>query len=192
LNKAETFYLAARQAAHEPLMEQRATLGLARVYESLVKLDKAKEEYQRLKDKWPNGLYASVAAQRLEDLNQLATKEFYDWFAEYEPKSPAAGGLGTPGIKPPFEVPEDPDFGSLKQTPDSSSSQDTSPAKPGETDIKLTPPLLGNQKDKPSQGEPEKDDAPKKSQPDDAASKPAASEKPSNPETPPSDKSPNP
>jgi hypothetical protein len=69
-------------------------------------------------------------------------------------------------------VPEEPDFGSLK--PGANSTQGTSGSKPDETEIKLTPPLLEGQKDKPSANEPEAN----KSAPDGASNKSDSTEKP--------------
>jgi hypothetical protein len=35
-------------------------------------------------------------------LDRLATKNFYDWLARYEPPRPMAGEPGTPGTRPDF------------------------------------------------------------------------------------------
>jgi predicted negative regulator of RcsB-dependent stress response len=107
LRQAEQHYLAVQQKASDPLLEERATLGLGRVYESQVQLDKAKQAYQQLLDRWPNGAFAATARERLNDLSQQSTKEFYDWFAGSEPKTPAEGP-GTPGSRPSFNFEEEP------------------------------------------------------------------------------------
>jgi predicted negative regulator of RcsB-dependent stress response len=102
LRKAQEHYQSVQQQASDPLLLQRATLGLARVYESQVELDKAQQEYKRLLKDWPNGAYTVAAKQRLDDLDQKSTREFYDWFATNEPKS--TGSLGEPGSRPSFDL----------------------------------------------------------------------------------------
>ncbi len=106
LRKAEEHYLAVQQKAKEQLLLERATLGLARTYESLPNLEKAQQEYKRLVEKWPNGAYTLRAKERIEDLSQKSTKDFYDWFVANEPKSSLDGGLGTPGSRPSFNLDE--------------------------------------------------------------------------------------
>ena len=142
-----------------------------------MKLDKAKEEYERLKTKWPTGVYVAVANQRLDDLNKQSTKEFYDWFVVNEPK-PSISGLGEPGIRPPFDAPLQPDvINSIKQSlegsPDESGANKSSDIK-----INLTPPLLGSEKDKPAKPaeSPTPEKNPDEKKPDEASSKPSASE----------------
>jgi hypothetical protein len=104
LRKAEEHYRAVQQQAKDPLLQQRATLGLARAYESsLNNLDKARQEYQQLVDDWPDGAYTIAARERLKDLEQKSTKDFYDWFAVNEPKGPDSG-LGTPDSRPSFNL----------------------------------------------------------------------------------------
>ena len=147
LKKAEESYLAVREKSSEPLLKQRATLGLARVHESLVDLEKARDEYQRLVDQWPDSVYAAVATRRLEDLKEKSTREFYDWFAAQEPKPPVEGP-GTPGMRPPFNLDDIPDSLPNTLTPGVSpgSSDIDSPAtdspgtdKPAETPAPTTP-----------------------------------------------------
>ncbi len=84
-------------AAKEQLLKQRATMGLARTYESLNELGKARELYWELADekRWEPPLYAAMSAQRLANLDQASTKEFYDWFARLQP-TPATAAPGTP------------------------------------------------------------------------------------------------
>ena len=148
LKKGEGYYLAAREATREPILGQRATLGLARVYESLVKLDKAKEEYARLKEHWPDSVYGPLAERRLADLQQQSTREFYDWFAAHEPKSPLGGPLGTPGTRPPFEPPSEPDLGGSLLDELNKTSKSAAPAADGE--IRLSPPLLNSESSPPA------------------------------------------
>jgi hypothetical protein len=87
--------VASKPAARESLLKQRAMWGLARTYESLNELDKARELYSQLakKDSWKPPLYAEESAHRLADLEQQPTKQFYDWFAQYQPPAAAKSGL---------------------------------------------------------------------------------------------------
>lgn len=64
-------------------IQEKATYGLGRARESLGELDKARTFYKAVADK--GGPYAGLAKQRLDDLNRTEIKEFYDWYAKYEP-----------------------------------------------------------------------------------------------------------
>lgn len=116
LGKAVDHYQRLRKSAREPALQERATLGLARAYESQGRLEQAREEYKQLLARWPNGVYADFVQSRLADLERDSTKAFYDWFARQEKKSPVAGEPGTPGHRLPFDpgsLPaEPPDVGS--------------------------------------------------------------------------------
>jgi hypothetical protein len=103
LRVAEESYQAALADA-EVLAQQRATLGLARVYETQQEFDKARKHYQALKDGWPEGVLAELAARRLADLERQRTKEFYDWFAKQDPKPPLDGEGLPPGSPLPFDL----------------------------------------------------------------------------------------
>lgn len=88
-------------AQSSDLIQQRATLGLARAYESMgdgTSLEKARELYKKITTAFPDGLYAQEAERRLEDLQRDSTKRFYDKLTAYEP--PQATGPGTPGVRP--------------------------------------------------------------------------------------------
>lgn len=129
LRKAEEHYQAVQKSASDPLLLQRATLGLARVYESQVTVDnhvsKAQKEYQQLLDRWPNGAYTLAAKERLDDLSHKSTKEFYDWFATNEPKS---SNFGEPGSRPAFNLDDSKDDFKLDSlnTPGTDESNKTS------------------------------------------------------------------
>ncbi len=91
LNKAVECFKNATKQVDEPALRQRATYGLARTYEALSgtaqsELAKATEAYKEVVTKWPDGTYAKAAQRRLNDLEQPATKKFYDQFAKYDPK----------------------------------------------------------------------------------------------------------
>ncbi len=103
LQKALEDYQAILRESDEPMLTQRATFGLARAREGLAKdLIKAREEYRSIATKWPDSPYAAPAEARAKDLDRLATKTFYDWFAKYEPPRPMSKEPGTPGVRPDF------------------------------------------------------------------------------------------
>jgi hypothetical protein len=93
------------------LLAERATFGLGEAFESQNELDKAREQYESLKSKWPGGAFSAEADRRLGDLERSTTKSFYDWFAKQEPKRKPAAGALTPGKTPDF------DFGKIEEHP---------------------------------------------------------------------------
>ncbi len=101
LRQAINNYQTVLNETTDDTLTQRALYGLGRGHEALASLDdlkKARADYQKLFDGWPDGVYAEVAKQRLRDLARPATKEFYDWFARHEP--PAK--VSPSGKKPEF------------------------------------------------------------------------------------------
>lgn len=137
LRKAEEHYQDVQKKASDPLLLERATLGLARVYESQVKLSDAQQEYQRMLKLWPQGAFAPTARDRLKDLSQPSTKEFYDWFAANGPK-PADSGLGTPDARPPFHLPEPADI-PLNLNPSTTPANDANKTSQGPGDSSAEP-----------------------------------------------------
>lgn len=132
LRKAIAEYEAVLAHRVEPMVAQRANLGLARSYESLDQLDEARKVYRDLVDvnKWPDALFAEQAQARLDDLDRPQTKEFYDWFASQDPKPSIEGSRG--------EVPLD----ALKfdsELPDDPVSNDTETPLSGETPVPDAP-----------------------------------------------------
>ena len=87
-----------------PMLEQRAHLGLGRSMESLNNLDRARREYQIVVERWPDTAVGLDAKNRLEGLNREPIKRFYDWLAKYEPKRSVSQQPGTPGLKPDFNI----------------------------------------------------------------------------------------
>jgi hypothetical protein len=103
LQNALEDYQAILRDSDDPMLTQRATFGLARAREGLAKdLIKAREEYRSIATKWPDSPYAAPAEARAKDLDRMATKSFYDWFAKYEPPRPMAKEPGSPGVRPDF------------------------------------------------------------------------------------------
>ncbi len=102
LRQAADKYQSILHDSRQPMLLQRATYGLARAHEALGTLDKAREEYRSIAAQWPDSPYVSDAEARAKDLDQQVTKNFYDWFAKYEPPRPVAREPGKPGTKPDF------------------------------------------------------------------------------------------
>jgi hypothetical protein len=90
------------QSASEPIFTHQATLGLARAHESLNELSEARKYYQQLVDQ--KGIYSQMAEARLKDLDRKSTKDFYDWFAQQQPRPRAEGLPGIPGLGPEFNL----------------------------------------------------------------------------------------
>jgi hypothetical protein len=92
-------------ASRHPTVLQHATYGLARAHEALgtpESLGDARKEYRSIGERWPDCAYAAAASTRAKALDELSTKNFYDWLAKYEPPAPAANAPGTPGVRPEF------------------------------------------------------------------------------------------
>lgn len=116
LLKAVDAFKAARDETRTPLLAQRAWFGLARAHESLDELDRAREAYQAIIDRWPESALAEASKSRLDDLNRDSTKRFYDWFAQQSPSPITTGGPGDADgpLFDPRGLPDDPgDLGSL-------------------------------------------------------------------------------
>jgi hypothetical protein len=126
LRAAIESYRAAMNSS-EPLVQQRAALGLAQTYETQQELDKAREHYQAVADQWPDTIYGDLASKRLADLNSQPTKKFYDWFAGQEPKPPLEGEGLAPGTQIPFEL----DSGDAKPAGEKPQSSGPPPVTPG-------------------------------------------------------------
>lgn len=126
LGKAVDGYLSILGESSNPIIRERATFGLARARETQGDLAEARKSYEDLLKQWPQGAYASVAKERLDDLERQSTKEFYDKLAKAAPAPAAAPASVTPG--PAFDetnVPKEP--GAAK---DAKAAPDKSAAKP--------------------------------------------------------------
>jgi predicted negative regulator of RcsB-dependent stress response len=89
LNDAKNRYFAVLEAASDSRIKQRAELGMARYFESIGDLDKAKEHYGRLA-KIENGLFRDEADRKLADLGRPLNEEFVKWYSKLRPKARAA------------------------------------------------------------------------------------------------------
>ena len=111
LRKAVEEYLTVLKRSSSEMIRERATFGLARAYEALAGtsegqggLNEAIRYYEDVIKSWPDGTYTALADQRLKDLNNQATKVFYDKFAQYDPQPAYRGQPGMPGEPPPFDL----------------------------------------------------------------------------------------
>ena len=99
ITQALTSYKEAYDATDAPLVRQRVLFGMGRAQEALGRLDDAAHSYEELNKNWPEGMFHYAAADRLKDLQRNQTKWFYDQFAAYNPKPPAAkpqSSVGSP------------------------------------------------------------------------------------------------
>ena len=101
LNQSRRLFEQLLDQSRNEVIRERATFGLARADETAGDLDKATQSwsspaakqagqkadrgYQGLLNLWPDGAYAEISKQRLEDLQRYRTKKFYDDFARWEP-----------------------------------------------------------------------------------------------------------
>lgn len=113
LRLAVDHYVAIRERTRHPMLLQRATYGLARAWEAQGDLQQAIEHYEDVARTWPDGVFASEAERRAEDLKRPTTKEWYDRFAKFDPKPAYADEPGTPGERPAFDVDAPPEEGPL-------------------------------------------------------------------------------
>jgi hypothetical protein len=94
LGRAADDYQSVLEQTGSSLLRERATFGLARTFEAQNNLPKALEKYEQLVKDWSHGVYTAAAQQRIDDLNRRPTKEFYDWFAKFDPKPASLDGAG--------------------------------------------------------------------------------------------------
>lgn len=101
LNEAKNKYVKVGLDATstDPLIAQRAILGLARYYETVGMLDEATKEYQNLADKYAKGPYAEAAKRKVTILSESSTKAFAAWYREHKPLPPKpSDSLGLPPL----------------------------------------------------------------------------------------------
>lgn len=122
LKEASKAYTTVLKQCRTPAMVERATFGLARVNEVQGKaddIDQAKKYYKEIVDKWPNGAYAGIAKQRLDDFKRYETKLMFQSLDSFDPRgafSEQPDLMGTsPSITEP--VPEEKPLDTLKSDP---------------------------------------------------------------------------
>jgi len=122
LRRATSRYQGILQTSNDERLVNRAHLGLARIYEMQNELEKARQEYLKVK-----GGYEEFAKQQAERLAKPEAQEAYAWLATAQaPRPRAPAGPGTPGQRPEFSAG---DFPLPGETPDA----DTTDAAPGES-----------------------------------------------------------
>ena len=95
-------------------IRERALYGLATVLETTsgADLKPAIDTYQKLLSSFPNTPYKTVVEQRIEELEDKSTQEFYAWFAEQKPEPkdnielPKDLRSQFPGLNLPQMIPE--------------------------------------------------------------------------------------
>lgn len=104
LNLAVELYSIYLKQHSSPMLTERATFGLGRAEEARGNLDAARRSYGEVVKNWPQGAYAAMAQQRLDDLGRADTKRMYDAFAKFDPK-PAYSELPKDKTKSSAEMP---------------------------------------------------------------------------------------
>lgn len=99
LNTAKNRYDRVRKSASDPLLIERATLGVARYYECVGLLEEAISEYEKLLKDFPQGPYADPVRRKIEYLKQPSTQAFVAWYREHKPLPPKPGETPT-SLKP--------------------------------------------------------------------------------------------
>ncbi len=154
LRKAVDKYMKVRSESRTPALRERATYGLGRAYEALCgtrqsegEMNKAVQAYEEVVKNWPKETYAGAASQRLADLKEAKTKEFYDKFAQYDPQpafTPASPGQPLFDSKSLPEGGAVPDFSKLMNEGGKSDKEAAKPevdaAKPAADDAKSPAP----------------------------------------------------
>jgi hypothetical protein len=131
LQRAADNYEGLKRSASQVPVTQRATFGLARTYEVMGRLDKARGEYLQVE-----GAFAAIAKQRAETLEQKDMQQFYDWFASAElPGRATSGPLSTP-----IQQPESPPDGALELDDFSPAPSATSPPSDDAADLPASEP----------------------------------------------------
>ncbi|MEZ6067623.1 MAG: hypothetical protein R3B90_18370 [Planctomycetaceae bacterium] len=140
LKNAESAFQGLLQGDVPAEIKQRAVYGLAVTRESLSKGDTqpAVEAYQELIRQYEGSPYASIAKQRVEDLQSETTQEFYAWFQTQQRKPderPQPKDLptdGDSGSAPPFVWnPHDGGFNPDEGTPATPGGTADAPPSPG-------------------------------------------------------------
>jgi predicted negative regulator of RcsB-dependent stress response len=130
LSRAVGSFTQVSQTTKDPMLRAWALYGLGRAHESQGQLDRARADYQKLIDEYPNSSLISSARGHLAQLKETSVKEFYDWFAKQNPQPAGSdSSSGVPGLKPSFDLTEPPAPGDLKfPEPGSAKSSSETPA----------------------------------------------------------------
>jgi len=100
LKDAEKLFLAVEAGgAGNPMLVRRARLGLAQVYESLFKVEKAQQYYEKVAKSAPDTAFGKMAKRRFEQLSAPSLQRWYAWFERQEPVVPG-GASGSVADEP--------------------------------------------------------------------------------------------
>jgi hypothetical protein len=128
LDAAKDAYLKV-EASADPMLKNRARLGLGKVHESLCEPAKALTYYQQVADSEKDsaiGKAAAADAKRMKDSREVA---FLEWFVAQTPKRPAPlPGVGGSGPGMPSGLSDQPDFGMPKLGVDQFGAGSVAPA----------------------------------------------------------------
>ena len=110
LDKAETSLTKVNAEAKNPMLQARAKLSLAKLYEAKCLPEKAKQFYEEVVQLEKDSAIGKLAQQGVKRMSDPRDVELLAWFAEQQPRRPAAGmgGGGMPGL--PSDLPARPDL----------------------------------------------------------------------------------
>jgi hypothetical protein len=112
VDAARELYQKILDTSNDPMLEQRATYGLAKCLEARGDFEEAKAHYEQVASRWSDSTFAALARERVNRIEQPATRQWYHWFAEQKPvRSP----LTDPGMFP--DLPDLPDSPNLQMPP---------------------------------------------------------------------------
>ena len=103
LAKAWDNFQAVLENTRKPEFRERATFGVARVHDARGEMNKAIEQYGKVREQWPEGVYVVRAGRNMKNLQRSSTKAFCDNFAEFDPRPAFADELLMPGTRIPFD-----------------------------------------------------------------------------------------
>ncbi|RIK77634.1 MAG: hypothetical protein DCC68_16885 [Planctomycetota bacterium] len=174
-----------RRATDDESLKRFATLQIAIAHESRYDLDKALEEYQSVVKQWPGSAEAERAAVRIDELNNQATKDFYEWHRIANPAATTPTAPKVP-IEPAKDLDKLPDAPPAEPMPPADATPPpatTPPATDGETKPADAPPADAKPtEEKPTDEKPAEEkpaEPPTADKP--AAEQPPAEEKPAEP-----------
>lgn len=110
LDKAEASLTKVNAEAKNPMLQARAKLSLAKLYEAKCLPEKAKKFYEEVVQLEKDSAIGKLAQQGVKRMSDPRDVELLAWFAEQKPRRPAPGmgGGGMPGL--PSDLPARPDL----------------------------------------------------------------------------------
>jgi hypothetical protein len=100
------------EAADDPILQRRARLGLAKVYESMCKPEEAYKYYELVAESEKDSAIGNAAAADAKRMKDPRVTAFLAWFVQQTPKRPAPlPGMGGALPNLPSNLPDRPDIG---------------------------------------------------------------------------------